>query len=101
MNGTKVSPLNPNFLNNLSNKNVTLDIYSVVSNIDMQRNNIINCGTKPKTAPTPAIIPSTTKLVDHADAPKFVKPSLTISPKVSANHEIQSTVKLPTTPTDK
>ena len=39
INGTKVSPLNPNFLNNLSNKNVTLDIYPVVSSIDIHKNN--------------------------------------------------------------
>ena len=30
---------------------------------------IISCGIKAKTAPTPAIIPSTTKLVDQFDAP--------------------------------
>ena len=50
------------FVSTLSNKNVTLAIYPDVSNIEMHKNSIINCGTKPKTAPTPAIIPSTTKL---------------------------------------
>ena len=67
----------------------------------MHKNKIINCGTNPSTAPTPAIIPSTTKLCDQGDAPIFNKNVLTISPNSSTIPAIQSTVKLPTTPTDR
>ena len=57
--------------------------------------------TNPKTAPTPAIIPSTIKLVTHSDAPRFVSDVPTQSPILSTAVPTQSTVKLPTTPTDK
>ena len=101
INDIKLFPLNPNLLNTLSKNNEILDIYPVVSNIAIQKNNIISCGTNPNTAPTPAIIPSTTKLVSQSEVPIASIPSLILSPKAPIASPTQSTVALPTTPTDK
>ena len=46
INGIKHSPLNPNFLNSLSNKNVILAMYPVVSRIDIHKNRIISSAKK-------------------------------------------------------
>lgn len=40
--GIKDLPLKPNFLNTLSNKKAILDIYPLVSKIDMHKNKMIN-----------------------------------------------------------
>ena len=88
-------------IKSLSKSKAILDIYPVVSNSDIHKNNIINCGMKPKTAPTPAIIPSTTKLFTHSDVPAFSRKAPVHSPSASILSATQSTVPEPTTPTDK
>ena len=54
-------------------------MYPQSSNIDRNKNKIAICGTKPKTAPKPPIIPSTTRLETTFPAPILLKIPLTKS----------------------
>ena len=101
INGIKLLPLKPIRLNTLSRNKDILDMYPVVSSMHIQVNNIINWGTNPKTAPTPAIIPSTIKDTNQGDVPIFANHSSVIPPKDSNHPAIKSTVNDPTTPTDR
>ena len=48
INGIRLFPLKPIRLNTLSKNKDILDIYPVVSKIDIHINSMISCGTKPK-----------------------------------------------------
>src|SRR5574344_228196 len=56
--GMKARPLNPNQPKTRSKIKAARVIYPHSSSKDKRKNNITICGTKPKTAPTPPIIPS-------------------------------------------
>ena len=101
INGIKLFPLSPILLNNLSSNNAILDIYPVVSNVDIHVNNITSCGTNTTTAPTPEIIPSTIKLFSQFAIPIFPKIFFIFSSNTFMPSSIQSDENLPTTPTDK
>ena len=64
--GIKLLPCNPNLWKNPSNKKATLLMYPVVSKRAKPIYKIIILGKKSKTAPTPAMIPSTTKLLNSS-----------------------------------
>ena len=99
--GIKLFPLRPIFLNILSNNKAILDIYPVVSNNDIHKNNIVSCGIKLITAPTPEITPSTIKLSSHLGYFAFNIVLVMFSLKILMVFSIQSVVNFPTTPTDK
>ena len=60
--GTILLPDNPIFLNSLSIKKATRAIYPLSSIIDKKKNSVTMIGKKDNTEPTPAKIPSITKL---------------------------------------
>ena len=60
--GTILLPDNPIFLNSLSIKKATRAIYPLSSIIDKKKNSVTMIGKKDKTEPTPAKMPSITKL---------------------------------------
>ena len=67
--GIKDLPESPKCRNILSRINAILDIYPHSSKTDNSKNSVIICGTKPSTAPTPAIIPSVIRLCSHEATP--------------------------------
>jgi len=58
-NGMKDLPDNPKCLNTRSITNAIRTIYPQSSRIDKHKNNTAICGTNPRTAPKPPIIPLT------------------------------------------
>ena len=63
INGTTDLPFSPKRRINLSMMNITLDIYPVSSNKEMNKNRKAICGMKINTPPIPAIKPSVNKPV--------------------------------------
>ena len=59
--GMKLFPESPNLRNIRSIMNATLAIYPLYSNTAKNKNRTTICGKKPKTAPTPPSIPSTSR----------------------------------------
>ena len=64
--GMKDFPDNPNLRKIRSITKAMRDIYPQSSNSAKHRKRTINCGRNPKTAPTPAIIPSNIRLCIHS-----------------------------------
>ena len=72
-NGIKDLPDKPKRLKILSMMKATRAIYPQSSRIDRNKKTIAICGANPIGAPSPPIIPSTTKLISHSEQPMFVK----------------------------
>ena len=83
--GMKDFPDNPNLRNTRSMINAIRAMYPHPSKNARSKNNTSICGTKPKTAPTPLITPSTSKPVSHSaqpmDSKKLCDPGIIHSPK--------------------
>ena len=84
--GMKDFPDKPNFLKTLSRIKAILDIYPMSSRIAMNKNKAAITGKKPRTAPTPPIIPSTKRDVKNSDVPAFSKKPLKFSPIISVKN---------------
>ncbi|MPM96064.1 hypothetical protein SDC9_143220 [bioreactor metagenome] len=72
--GTILRPERPIFRRSLSMTKATLAIYPVSSKIERKKNNTTIMGKKLKTLPTPAKIPSITKLCTTVFMPYKVSP---------------------------
>ena len=75
----------PNLRRILSIINAILAMYPQSSNNANKKNNNIICGTNPKTAPTPPIIPSFINPCYHGAVPTLSKNTATFSPIISPN----------------
>ncbi len=87
--GIKDFPERPNWRNILSIMKATLAMYPQSSSKDMKRNRIISCGTNPRTAPTPPMMPSVTSACSHSAAFPEISMADTLSeipPKSSSVH---------------
>ena len=94
--GIKLFPDNPKCLKIRSITKAIRTIYPQSSNIDKNKNKMAICGTKPKTAPNPPIIPSTTRLETIFPAPILLKKPLTKFWIATTNTSfVQSVTKVP------
>ena len=69
-------------------------------NKDIQKNNIINWGIKPSTAPIPVITPSTIRLLRQAEIPILFNRMPVLILFLNINFSIKSVVYVPITPTE-
>ena len=95
--GITVLPESPKRQNRRSRRYATLDMYPHSSSMDRQRNSTMICGRNPRTANTPAMIPSTMRPVRAVDTLASVRASLTVScSHAVALSLIQSEPQVPT-----
>ena len=90
--GIKDFPESPNFLNTLSITKATLAMYPISSRIESRANNTNICGKNPRTAPTPAIIPSVTSPTKTSLIPIFARKSATAGVIVSSKNPFTASV---------
>ena len=99
--GIKLFPESPKCLNTRSMTNAIRTMYPQSSRIDKKRNRIAICGTKPRTAPRPPMIPSTTSPITMSPAPIAESALVAASWIATTNTSfVQSVTKVPTVVTE-
>ena len=100
--GMKDLPDRPNLRKIRSMMNATRAMYPQSSRIARKKNSVNICGTNPRTAPTPAMIPSRIRLCSHPAQPMLVRNPSTAGGTISPNSTsfTQSVIPVPTVEID-